>query len=111
MEANIQRSPSNSSTFYTNGHGANGAPTRPVAPAVLNVNDALTAGDMVLELADGSAYSGISFGAPGKSVAGECVFQTGKPSAEREGSPRKLHRIRSNILSSCLQAWLATLNR
>uniref|UniRef100_A0A0W0F1Z5 Pyrimidine-specific carbamoyl phosphate synthase-aspartate carbamoyl transferase n=1 Tax=Moniliophthora roreri TaxID=221103 RepID=A0A0W0F1Z5_MONRR len=33
--------------------------------------------DAVLELADGSAYRGISFGAEGKSVAGECVFQTG----------------------------------
>jgi carbamoyl-phosphate synthase / aspartate carbamoyltransferase len=31
----------------------------------------------VLELADGSAFRGISFGAEGKSVAGECVFQTG----------------------------------
>lgn len=34
--------------------------------------------DVVLELNDGSAFSGISFGAEGKSVAGECVFQTGK---------------------------------
>lgn len=34
-------------------------------------------GDMVLELADGLALSGHSFGAD-KSVAGECVFQTGK---------------------------------
>lgn len=34
-------------------------------------------GDMVLELADGLALSGHSFGAE-KSVAGECVFQTGK---------------------------------
>lgn len=34
--------------------------------------------DGVLELSDGSAFRGISFGAEGKSVAGECVFQTGK---------------------------------
>lgn len=34
-------------------------------------------GDMVLELADGLALAGHSFGAD-KSVAGECVFQTGK---------------------------------
>ena len=34
--------------------------------------------EMVLELADGSAYRGISFGAEGKSISGECVFQTGK---------------------------------
>lgn len=34
--------------------------------------------DAILELSDGSIYPGISFGAAGKSVAGECVFQTGK---------------------------------
>jgi carbamoyl-phosphate synthase / aspartate carbamoyltransferase len=34
--------------------------------------------DGLMELADGSAFRGISFGADGKSVAGECVFQTGK---------------------------------
>jgi hypothetical protein len=34
--------------------------------------------DAVLELIDGSAFRGISFGAEGKSVSGECVFQTGK---------------------------------
>ena len=33
--------------------------------------------DAVLELQDGAAYAGVSFGASGKSVAGECVFQTG----------------------------------
>ncbi|KAI8976280.1 carbamoyl-phosphate synth [Trametes punicea] len=33
--------------------------------------------DAVLELADGTAFRGVSFGAEGKSVAGECVFQTG----------------------------------
>ncbi|KAJ6510497.1 hypothetical protein C8R45DRAFT_964291 [Mycena sanguinolenta] len=33
--------------------------------------------DAVLELSDGSAFRGISFGAQGKSVGGECVFQTG----------------------------------
>ncbi|KAG8868025.1 hypothetical protein FRC20_004302 [Serendipita sp. 405] len=33
--------------------------------------------DTVLELIDGTLYHGISFGAVGKSVAGECVFQTG----------------------------------
>jgi Carbamoylphosphate synthase small subunit len=32
----------------------------------------------VLELTDGSSFRGISFGADGKSVAGECVFQTGQ---------------------------------
>lgn len=33
--------------------------------------------DGVLELQDGTAFRGFSFGAEGKSVAGECVFQTG----------------------------------
>ncbi|EIN06928.1 carbamoyl-phosphate synthase [Punctularia strigosozonata HHB-11173 SS5] len=33
--------------------------------------------DGVLELSDGTAYRGTSFGVEGKSVAGECVFQTG----------------------------------
>lgn len=36
--------------------------------------------DAVLELADGTTYAGMSFGAP-SSVAGECVFQTGEHSA------------------------------
>lgn len=33
---------------------------------------------MVLELADGTAFQGFSFGAQGKSISGECVFQTGE---------------------------------
>ena len=33
---------------------------------------------MVLEFEDGTAYEGVSFGAQGKSVSGECVFQTGQ---------------------------------
>jgi len=33
--------------------------------------------DAVLELQDGAVYAGVSFGASAKSVAGECVFQTG----------------------------------
>ncbi|KZT38386.1 carbamoyl-phosphate synth [Sistotremastrum suecicum HHB10207 ss-3] len=33
--------------------------------------------DAVLQLEDGTTVKGISFGAPGKSVSGECVFQTG----------------------------------
>lgn len=39
-------------------------------------DDSMGQGDMVLELADGLALSGHSFGA-NKSVSGECVFQTG----------------------------------
>lgn len=33
--------------------------------------------EMILELADGSSYRGLSFGASNKSISGECVFQTG----------------------------------
>jgi hypothetical protein len=47
---------------------------------------------MVLELEDGTAYQGVSFGAPSKSVSGECVFQTGefRRSSRRVGLiPRK----------------------
>lgn len=56
-------------------------PASPVTFAPLNddgteINDGMN--DGILEFVDGSAYRGISFGAEGKSVAGECVFQTGK---------------------------------
>ena len=57
---------------------ANGFPTVPATAALPNGRVAQSeSGDAVLELSDGSAFQGISFGAPGKSVAGECVFQTG----------------------------------
>ncbi|KAF5373135.1 hypothetical protein D9758_001533 [Tetrapyrgos nigripes] len=50
----------------------------PLATAPPSPTDSIpAAGDAVLELSDGSSYRGISFGAEGKSVAGECVFQTG----------------------------------
>jgi len=39
--------------------------------------DALAKKIMVLELADGTIYQGYGFGVSGKSVSGECVFQTG----------------------------------
>ncbi|KZT01847.1 carbamoyl-phosphate synthase [Laetiporus sulphureus 93-53] len=47
------------------------------APVVTPSPDARPALEAVLELADGTAFRAISFGAEGKSVAGECVFQTG----------------------------------
>ncbi|KAJ7074681.1 hypothetical protein C8F01DRAFT_1274229 [Mycena amicta] len=47
----------------------------PIPPIVPSTN-AQPAEDAILELSDGSALRGISFGAQ-KSVAGECVFQTG----------------------------------
>lgn len=43
----------------------------------LDGREALSKKSMVLELADGTVYQGYSFGCPGKSVSGECVFQTG----------------------------------
>lgn len=41
----------------------------------------------LLELFDGSAFRGICFGAEGKSVAGECVFQTGMLPASCQDTP------------------------
>lgn len=69
---------------------AQNAPVRPIlsrSPSAANLLappasasiavDGVEQTEGVLELADGSAFRGISFGAEGKSVAGECVFQTG----------------------------------
>ena len=61
----------------------NGFPASPIAAS--SVQDENTLVDAVLELADGTAFRGVSFGAEGKSVAGECVFQTGTPSASTAG--------------------------
>ncbi|PWN50570.1 putative URA2-multifunctional pyrimidine biosynthesis protein [Violaceomyces palustris] len=49
-------------------------PTPPATSPPLGKEDST---EMILELADGTAYTGISFGAEGKSISGECVFQTG----------------------------------
>lgn len=57
---------------------ANGSPTALASTANFEgLETSQKVGNAVLELSDGSAFEGISFGAPGKSVAGECVFQTG----------------------------------
>ena len=53
----------------------NGIPA-PLVAATSQNEGVLT--DAVLELADGTVFRGISFGASNKSVAGECVFQTGE---------------------------------
>ena len=45
-----------------------------LAPVHLMLNSA----DAILELSDGSIFRGTSFGAQSKSIAGECVFQTGE---------------------------------
>ncbi|KAG5641186.1 hypothetical protein DXG03_005797 [Asterophora parasitica] len=56
--------------------GSANIPAPPVTAAPV-LEDGSEQPEGVLELADGSAYRGISFGAEGKSIAGECVFQTG----------------------------------
>lgn len=59
---------------------ADGVPSRapsPAPPVTLAPVGHEDAPKMVLELADKSEFQGISFGAEGKSVSGECVFQTG----------------------------------
>ncbi|KAH9984927.1 carbamoyl-phosphate synth [Russula vinacea] len=55
----------------------NGIPAPPIAAPQIRASETNNAPDAVLELIDGTAFCGISFGAPCKSVAGECVFQTG----------------------------------
>lgn len=50
----------------------------PAPPATASPIGGEPCEDMVLELADGSSHKGISFGTPGKSISGECVFQTGE---------------------------------
>ncbi|EJF60824.1 carbamoyl-phosphate synthase [Dichomitus squalens LYAD-421 SS1] len=71
LKANVVRPVlARSATNYNNGY--------PAAPiAATSVHDESQLVDAVLELADGTVFRGISFGAEGKSVAGECVFQTG----------------------------------
>lgn len=59
------------------GAAATAGPAPPATRPAPYAPHAADAGDMVLELADGTAYRGFSFGAPNKSVSGECVFQTG----------------------------------
>lgn len=59
-------------------------PASPVTSPSLR-DDGSELADGVLELMDGSAYRGISFGAEGKSIAGECVFQTGMLSPISQG--------------------------
>ncbi|KAI6001789.1 hypothetical protein EDD15DRAFT_2541398 [Pisolithus albus] len=54
---------------------ANGQPAPPVTFAPSRVGNSPQ--DAVLEMSDGTAYRGYSFGAEDVSVAGECVFQTG----------------------------------
>lgn len=54
----------------------------PSAPATSAPLSGARGGDMVLELEDGGAFKGIGFGAEGKSISGECVFQTGKHAHE-----------------------------
>ena len=66
--------------MFNNGAG-NGFPAAPASWALPAGRDAPSrASNAVLELSDGSAFQGISFGATDKSVAGECVFQTGESS-------------------------------
>ena len=61
---------------YLNGSSVANGPV-PSIPASPSYVDGMVE-SAVLELNDGSVFRGFSFGAPGKSVAGECVFQTGE---------------------------------
>jgi carbamoyl-phosphate synthase/aspartate carbamoyltransferase len=65
--------------YSPNSRQAHRGPGGPIAAHPKD--DLLVSPDAVLEFMDGSAFRGISFGAEGKSVAGECVFQTGQSSS------------------------------
>src|ERR1700753_4382673 len=54
--------------------------------------------DCALHLADGSIFNGISFGAEGKNVAGECVFQTGKHPSKYQSTRPYLTIERSGMV-------------
>ena len=69
-------------SVFTNG-AVNGFLT-PLATVALHSAQASHLGNAVLELSDGSAFQGISFGANDKSISGECVFQTGITIARHE---------------------------
>jgi carbamoyl-phosphate synthase/aspartate carbamoyltransferase len=58
-------------------------PAPPIAVPQLSASETKNTPDAVLELIDGTAFGGISFGAQGKSVSGECVFQTGARAAPK----------------------------
>ena len=67
-----------SSSSFGYPHAVEPAPPVTAPPAISGDYSLSTPIEAVLELADGSAFKGISFGAEGKSVSGECVFQTGE---------------------------------
>ena len=72
----LRRSPSS----FVNGFQRASEPSPPVTapPVICGYYPLPTHVEAVLELGDGSTYRGTSFGAEGKSIAGECVFQTGE---------------------------------
>lgn len=69
--------PTRPSIVRSTSYVPNGIPAPPVTAPSLQTSESQPTLDAVLELADGTAFRGISFGAQGKSVSGECVFQTG----------------------------------
>jgi carbamoyl-phosphate synthase / aspartate carbamoyltransferase len=79
--ANLKNSNARPAISRSQSYAPNGAPAPPIAAPQLHAGETKNAPDAVLELLDGTAFRGISFGAPGKSVAGECVFQTGARAA------------------------------
>lgn len=62
---------------------SNGFPHPVLSPLFKDDRDASLPADAILELGDGSTFRGIGFGAEAKSVAGECVFQTGPSGSYR----------------------------
>jgi len=65
-----QKSSITTSSIRNNNHNV------PYPPVCLKISETTTIATLVLK--DGTAYHGYSFGAETHSIAGECVFQTGK---------------------------------
>lgn len=76
--------PPASASVAVNGVALNASSSSPD----FDIHVQLPSANSLLELADGSKYEGISFGATGKSVAGECVFQTGESA---DSNPNCIH--------------------
>lgn len=111
----------NAAGLINNNSSSNGAAAAPSRPAVSRTVSRLDvpsqpatapplgkedSEEMVLELADGSSHKGISFGARGKSISGECVFQTGEYHKEKkvgqwedqtERAGKELRRVREYL--------------
>lgn len=110
MSSSLQPTSRPAINTLLNGFHASHGPTPPVtAPPVLDVRNPFSRfSEAVLELEDGTAYKGRSFGAESKSVSGECVFQTGKFVVHALSGSSILSLLSRHLMLS--QEWLAIQN-